>query len=430
MEGLNLFSKKSGKVIPARVPLDRDLPEYPKDYFDKHRKKPPLEIQTHSVTLADLRQMVAGQISSGELDLKVCKAYLLSLMETLKEKLLDDWISFEVKIGAKDEEITPLHIVEVTKVAGAGSLDSPFKDSSATDSDDQWMCMYLLGIYRIGRVTNKQYQTQLIENLNKMTHVLRPDAPQMTQAMQAFDTWPNDSTYCKIVACFDMFYCKFKKSAWAAVRFGTISSRYKDSAALTSMTHFGKLLGANLADCLEWSFVARVSEEIEGMLRPDQELDKPDSYMPYMMDLGISKTSPYSSVRNPGWHLFCHTVGSLMQSARSYNARHLEAADQSNIISNAELVVYVYETRIMWSKGFRKDGEVDKSDDLADYNAEVIGSNSLPSTTKADDWFTWMKLNNFELPSECLAHCAKNARKLKNSRDGSIGKYIYARLAD
>ncbi|AAX47596.1 nucleocapsid protein [Tupaia virus] len=425
-----LYSKKTQSSYNATAPLDRDPPEYPGDAFKKSRNKPTLTRPKSNLSLDDARCMIKGQIQNGSVDIELAKHYLILVLEQITEDNSDDWTSFGVQILSRTERGRPLCMVNIQLDDKDKTFDSQVKDSTATVEDDLWMTTYLLAIYRIGRATNKNYQTQLIDELNKLLATFPGDYVPMVQALQAFDSWPNDPNYCKLVACVDMFFSRFKKSKWAILRFGTISSRYRDCAALTALNHFSRLLGVDLVDALEWSFVGRVSDEIEQMLKPDQELDKVDSYTPYMIDLGISKASPYSTVRNPAWHLFCHTVGSLMMSRRSINARHLEAPDQSNILSNAELIVFVFETRIKWLKNFRKLDSVDASDQLDQVAPVVLGTKDLPNTTNADDWFSWMKLNNFELPDECGRYVSKLAKKLKDSREGSVGQFVYLRLGD
>ncbi|WAD86929.1 nucleoprotein [Tupavirus incomtus] len=431
MEPINLYSKKTQRVLTTAVPLDRDVAEYPSEFFEKSRAKPTFPYHPTTTPLADLRQMVAGTMRSGKLDLEVCKAYLLAVLTDQTEELQQDWVSFGVEIGKKGHKVGPFCMVTRQAEGSPKVYDSQEKNNTVTAADDIWMVMHLLAFYRIGRGTTiGSYRNLLITKVNAMIMAINPDAIPINATAQAIETWQNDSGYCKIVACVDMFYSYFKKSPWAVIRVGTIPSRYKDCAALTSMSHFARLLGQDLAKCLEWSFVGRVSDEIEALLKPGQELDNPYSYTPYMMDLGISRTSPYSTVRNPSWHLFCHSVGALMQSTRSIQARHLEAADQSNILANAQLVVFVFETKIVWSKNFKPEGSTDPSDSLDGLLTESVGTSSLPSGVEADEWFAWMKLNGFTLPKACLKHCEKNARKLKDSRESSIGKYVAARLAD
>ncbi|AJR28403.1 nucleoprotein [Klamath virus] len=430
MEGLKLYSKKSQRSLPTAVPLDRDVAEYPSEFFERARVKPQFQYVQVSNTLEDLRQMVAGMIQVSELDLEVCKAYLIAVLLTQEEVLQNDWVSFGVIIGKRGDKVNPFCMVQMAPEGLPRVLDSQQKSSQVNAADDLWMCMYLLCFYRLGKITNKTYLSTILDRMNSMLLGYRKDVAPLSANLQAIEAWHNDSGYCKIVACVDMFYSMFKKSPMAAIRVGTIPARYRDCAALTAMAHFSKLLGQDLAKCLEWSFVGRVSDEIEALLQPGQELDNPFSYTPYMMELGLSRASPYSTVRNPCWHLFCHSIGALMQSTRSINARHLEAADQSNILANAELVVYVFETHIVWAKNFRPEGTMDASDALDSLQPETLGTSMLPASVDADAWFSWMKLHNFTLPSQCVKHCEKNARKLKNSRESSIGKYVASRLAD
>ncbi len=425
-----IYSKKTKTTYLAAVPLDKDPPEYPSEYFKRKLDKPAVVLPRSDLGLDDVRKMVKGQIRDGVLELDLAKHYLRLVLTDIRETSQEDWTSFGVKILSKGETGTPFCMVTIAEEVKGKPLDSKHVDATATKDDDLWICTYLLAVYRIGRAANKNYQNKLIDDVNRLMATFPGDCISMVQTLQAYDTWPADVDYCKLVACVDMFFSRFKKSKWAILRFGTISSRYKDCAALTAMNHYAKLLGVDLVEALQWSFVARVSDEIEQMLKPDQELDKPESYMPYMMDFGISRMSPYSSVRNPAWHLFCHTVGSLLISQRSINARHLEAPDQSNILSNAELVAYVYQTRVKWSKNFKRLGTEDDSDALGVSQTVVMSSSALPKTTEADEWFAWMKLNDFELPEECKRVVAKVARRLKDSREGSIGQFVHLRLSD
>ncbi|UBB42387.1 nucleocapsid protein [Wufeng Rhinolophus pearsonii tupavirus 1] len=425
-----IFSKKTQATYVAAVPLDKDPPEYPAEFFKRKLEKPTVNFPRSELTLDDTRKMVKGQIRDGVLELDLTKHYLRLVLKEIREQGTEDWVSFGIRILAKGEIGNPFCMVGIIEELNQKPLDSKNVDNSATSEDDLWMTTYLLAVYRIGRAANKNYQNKLIDDVNRLMATFPGTYISMVQTLQAYDTWPADIDYCKIVACVDMFFSRFKKSKWAILRFGTISSRYKDCAALTAMNHYAKLLGVDLVDALQWSFVSRVSDEIEQMLKPGQELDKPYSYMPYMMDLGISRMSPYSSVRNPAWHLFCHTIGSLLISQRSINARHLEAPDQSNILSNAELVAYVYQTRVKWSKNFKRAGTDDDSDALGLAQTVVLTTANLPKTTNADEWFAWMKMNDFELPDECKRVVAKVARRLKDSREGSIGQFAYLRLSD
>ncbi|WGC86345.1 MAG: nucleocapsid protein [Bat tupavirus BS2] len=425
-----IYSKKTKTTYVAAVPLDRDPPEYPSEFFKRTKEKPTITLPKSDLAVDDARKMVKGQIRDGVLELDLAKHYLFLVLSGILELNTEDWWSFGIKILSKNTMGDPLCPVIIEEDVNVSPLDSRNVDNSAVPDDDLWMCTYLLAIYRIGRATNKNYQNKLIDDANRLMATFPGNYIAMVQTLQAYDTWPADSNYCKMVASVDMFFSRFKKSKWAILRFGTISSRYKDCAALTAMNHYAKLLGVDLVDALQWSFVSRVSDEIEQMLKPDQELDKPQSYMPYMMDFGISKMSPYSSVRNPAWHLFCHTIGSLLISQRSINARHLEASDQSNILSNAELVAYVFQTRVKWSKNFKRVGTEDDSDDLDSLQQTLLSTATLPKSTDADEWYAWMKLNDFELPTECKRIVAKSAKRLKDSREGSVGQFVYLRLGD
>ncbi|ADB88758.1 nucleocapsid [Durham virus] len=430
MQAITIVSKKTQRAIVPSVPLGRDPPEFPADFFARGQK-PEMMIPNNAVTLDDARMILLDQIKKGSLDINLGKLYLYLVLKDITQNLDADWTSFNVQIGSLGTSMSPWGIVTVNQDPNQCRIDGSSKDTSAKKEDDQWMCMYLLAIYRVGKATNKTYQTMLIDQLNRMLASVSKNAVPMVQAMAALDSWPNDTNFCKMVACVDMFFNKFKNHEWAVLRFGTISSRFRDCAALTSMAHYQQLLGINLGKALEWIFVSRVTEEVELILTPNQELDKPDSYMPYLIDLGISKNSPYSSTRNSSWHLFCHGLGALLASRRSVNARHLEAADQSNILINVMLISYVFQTRVTWSKNFVEQGQVDKSDALNDGKKSVLLSkSSLPSTTSADDWFCWMKLNRFELPDDCKVLAGKNAQKLNDSRDGSIGQFLYKRLGN
>lgn len=152
--------------------------------------------------------------------------------------------------------------------------------------------------------------------------------------------WMQDENFVKLMAGIDMFFIKFPNHDHSILRIGTIPTRYKDCGALTSLHALTEVIGINQQDLSKWMWTNFLCTEMMQLNVSGNELDRLDSYFPYVMEMRLSHKSPYSATVNPNIYLWTHVVGCTMKLKRSLNARMLEKANLHFTITNAAVVAY------------------------------------------------------------------------------------------
>ncbi|AJR28542.1 nucleoprotein [Nkolbisson virus] len=408
------------KVVKPVLPQEETPGQYPSDWFDNHKgEKPRLVIPYKHADVGTLRGVVYGGIQKDTLDIKVAITYLYAVMVKLEVECDDEWKSFGVLIAGAKTTVNPFCMVEVE----SKQLDLPNQQAgAATEEDDLWMCFYILVQYRLLKVNNVEYEKLLVKRANVHLASLPGAKKSEVHSRKVYAAWLANPMYLRIVAAVDMFFHKFKEHPYAICRYGTLGSRYKDSAALTTLNHITKLTGLQIVDFMMWIFNDNIADELDRMARPDQELEKCDSYTPYMRDLGISDRSPYSAQMNPTFHMFCHALGTLLGSRRSMNARIAGEVDVTNTLTNAEVVAFILNRCPTFVKAYTEDLE---SVPTAQHKA-VAGK--MPTGPDPDMWFEYLAKLNFVLPDEIIRFAKERASGLSNIRPDTIGELVYKQL--
>jgi len=76
-----------------------------------------------------------------------------------------------------------------------------------------------------------------------------------------------------------------------------------------------------VGEIIKYVFSARIRDEIIRIGRAGEEINKEDSYFPYMREMRLSKRSPYSSAEKIHLHNWISIFSALLGSERSFNAR-------------------------------------------------------------------------------------------------------------
>ncbi|WAK77077.1 MAG: nucleoprotein [Longquan Niviventer coninga ledantevirus 1] len=411
------YRVRTKQLVQITSPQEDTPPAYPSKWFESHKgKKPLLVVKYKTSPLDNLRGVVKAGIKGQKLDVQVAVAFLYGVFKDVTGVLADDWNSFGVEIGKAGEAVNPFRLLDVdTKEEdppNAGTI-------TATKGEDMWLCFFLLSQYRLQKVTNAEYEKILIKKANLHLNAM-PEQNEHTSISTkgGFAAYLMNPNYLRVVAALDMFFHKFKEHEFAIMRFGTLGSRYKDCSALTSLNHIKKLTGLSMEDFMLWIFTDSIADDLEQLAQPGQELDKHDSYAPYMRDMGVSDKSPYSAQANPSIHLFCHAIGTLLHSRRSINARMGPEVDTMSTIKNAQVVAYVLSTCPTFAKGFTK--SLDTIPGLA--SKEVMGE--LPGEPDPDRWFDYLSEQGFKIPLPIEQHSHDAARSLTNLRPDTVGQHL------
>ena len=244
--------------------------------------------------------------------------------------------------------------------------------------------MFILSVCRIGRVQNDDYKEKLkLKIVAQMKHL--GFTPTNYPADIVFDTWQQNPNYNKLIASYDMFFCKFPKHDRSYLRVCTINSRMRDCSALMSLEYIKNLLNMeDDSDILDWIYTNQMADEICNMIKESEEYNVPDSYFSYQADLMLVNKAYYSNTKSLQTHLFIHSIGTLSKSGRSRNARHVSDINSLNFVQNAKIVAYAFATRFEFSKPFQeKDGPKDPDGEKEDQ------LDSEPESIDGHEWFTY-----------------------------------------
>ncbi|AIS40844.1 N protein [Santa barbara virus] len=440
-----MYCNITEEVITPCIPKEQSDPQYPSDFFGK-KQKPQLIIPQSNWEDKALRNAVYYGILGGDLDIRLALQYLYRTLKKLEGELSDDWESFGLKIGRKGEKINPFSMYDVTETQEPNIDGKTGKEVS--EEEDQWMPFWILSHYRLAKTQNDAHRVTLAERLNEQILSINPDASEVTSGKSLFLGWALNANYSKIVAGLDMFLNKFKQHSHSFLKMTTLPSRYRDCSAILNLSHISSVTGLDITAVLDWVFVGQVAKEINQMLKPGQEIDKNDSYTPYLMDMGLSMKSPYSATACPTFHTWCNIICCLLHSERSKNARLISENNIMNVTANAMIMVYVISNRVSIVKAYSKEkppvkmnptpapaakitinnSNADSSDESDD---ESISSEFLarPRTNDPADWFQYLINNDCNVPEEIKRYIRSEARKITNPRQGTIGKHVLEKMA-
>ncbi|AJR28517.1 nucleoprotein [Mosqueiro virus] len=430
-------SVRSGNVIKYLAPADKVDPQYARAFFDSNGgATPSLTIEQSTYTLDQTRGIIHEGIMRGTLRVQHVIRYLYLVGGNITARLEDQWESHGVVIGNQGDIVNPFAMYQVT-LDNQNTIDAT--GSPNVDADqDLWMTLYLLFVYRYSRVSNTNYQGALMDRFKVQVVSAYPNPGAFQTPKGVYKSWLNNKNYTKIVAGFDMFFCKFPKHDAAFLRFGTVTSRFRDCAALMALNHLRTTAKMEGDEIFGWMFLQQLEDEAYMLMKEDEELDKVDSYTPYMMDMGLSLKSPYSATACPSIYTWCHFIGSWLVSTRSRNARMISDAGIAELRSNAAIVAFVYSKNYNYQIRFTdKDDIIDGTNPINDMDDEYDSSDessmmsisALPKSRDPLEWFCYLKGMQFQTPREIQIFITLEAQKMHNMRAGSIGKHLHEAYA-
>ncbi|CAN7990396.1 unnamed protein product, partial [Ixodes pacificus] len=243
-------------------------------------------------------------------------------------------------------------------------------------------------------------------------------------AGMSYSNWVSDPAYMGLIAAIDMFLYRFPNHQYASARVGTMPSRYKDCSVFTALGQIVSLTGVPISALYRWMIVREVADEAVQLMRPMEELSKEFSYSPYMADLRLVTKSPYSAVSNQLVHQWLHTVGSLLLSERSLNARHLSDNNFNQILASAAVLAFVRHRATGFVMSFVSSKEKAKAEGELLAKLETAATiTGISTSIIAADWFAWLAERGFVVP-HFIYHFYRSMSGVTRLRDGSVGKKV------
>lgn len=423
-----LYTPTVGEKRPA---------EFPSSWFRDH----PLTKRIINVPLCSnlqsLRKKIRAAIDGKALSVDYVVSYLFEVLKNIKEKSIVDITSYQLELAKTNDEINPFFSVSINPTAEP-TADAEESSSEPTAADDKWMTLWILSLYRLERASDPAYREQLIKNLTDHIKLAGyTSSCGFHQALIHNSNWVNNSDFRKVVACVDWFFFINDRHQWSSIRMATIGSRYRDCAALTSLSHITKILGLkDIADFIDWTSNYTISLEMSSMLCQEEEDGVINSYFPYQVDFGLVSRSAFSARMNPAIHTYCHILGAMFGNLRSLNARFFLEEDLPGVIFNAQWVGCVFLTSIKQQRAFIPvEGSLQQTQErvrlaraaLAEGDQEMdqdYDGTSEPMTTDINEWFNFMEGNQWQLTRKMKLKIRACSRDIRSPRPRTIAELL------
>ncbi|AJR28312.1 nucleoprotein [Aruac virus] len=429
-----MYCRLTKTAFTPVLPRDVAVPQYPSEFFAAKKGKPTLQIPLKGCKMDQIRGMVRSGIILSKLDVQLAIKFVYEVLKKEKGTLVKKWESFDNTIGNSGEDVTVFQMFEIEEI----DTDKPDGQGAAveTDEDDLWMVMWILFQYRMARTIHAEHRNAVSSKLTVAIQGINPTAPAIPAKAVSTATWLSNPNYTKMIAGIDMFFNMFKQHPLSTLRMGTLPSRYKDCAALLGLSQMSDVTGMDEKQIIDWIFVGTVGQDVLCLMKEGQEIEKPTSYTPYLMDMGLSNKSPYSATQCSAFYNFCHITCTLLHSTRSKHARLINENNINDISANAKIIAYVIGMSLNLVKAFTANAS-DKVMEPGDFKipdtgnddgqSEVFDPDSevpMPETRNALDWFNYLVQTDCKLPEAVNLATQRLARRLGTTRDGTIGKFV------
>ncbi len=226
-----------------------------------------------------------------------------------------EWKSYGIVIGEVGDRVRPVDLL-------ARKDGEALKKPPGTPSDNWKEPFYKLMIaYRMVKVRDSPDSTYMAMVLSKLMGLgssCKRRLPRMSNlTTTTFEGVMMDEEVKKIIAAIDKVLYHHSKHLWTFRRAGTLVSRFRESMALTDVSYMGRMCGLDPADAAKWLFDPQAGEELLGMFATEDDVDRDNSYLPYLADLDLVTRSSYSATARPSFHNWVHIVGALFANPRS-----------------------------------------------------------------------------------------------------------------
>ncbi|AJR28343.1 nucleoprotein [Inhangapi virus] len=428
-----MFCNLTKSTFSPILPKEITLPQYPSEFFQSRRGKPTLQIPQKDVPMKDLRALVKGGIVAGKLDVKIAIRFAYEFLKDQEGTLNSKWESFGVHLGDAGSKIKIFSMFDIEEIADKRADGSEVQ--GASEEDDEWMTFWILSQYRMARTPHPDHRGKISTKLTTAATAINPDALAIPSKTGMTQSWVSNVNYTRLVAGVDMFLSMFKQHPMSHMRMGTLPSRYKDCSALLGLSQMADLTNLTAEEIADWIFVGTIGTDLLTLMKSGEEVEKPESYTPYLMDMGLSNKSPYSATQCPNFYNFCHLTCTLMRSTRSKHAKLIHENNISDIYANAQIMAFVLGKTMKIMKVFTKkdtkkqalnpDDFTDVDDTKsADDDFDPSGDVEMPSTRDPTDWFNYLIQCECKVPSEIKNAIQQTAGRLGTTRDGTIGRFI------
>lgn len=272
--------------------------------------------QPHVGILGETQDTLVSYIISrgnNPVDVRVACRFLWGILAMFRGTNVENWVSHGLVIARAGLEISPQNLLTMRP----GSVGIAVAGGAA--GAGQWMraLSLVLSPIRLQSGLKREYLDQLSIKYRSVAEELHGQkvGDNYTPFALTHCSWEQNTHYMRMAAVLDMFLSRFPEHIYSKVRFFTVSTRYRDCAALGDLRFVTKILGLSLQELAQWIWCPEIADDIERILKPGEEIDNRASYTPYLASMRLSNKSPYSATVNCSFNLFVLAIGCANTSA-------------------------------------------------------------------------------------------------------------------
>lgn len=360
------------------------------------------------------------------LDLGHVMYFLYTIINQDENEITVSWTSYGTTIcpeGGKAK--LEMIFYKINDIETRGHMGTPITD----DKYDHWMIIYLCCAYRLAGIYNQNQRKNTAQRFNDyLKGFACPQNVHLDGVNNLYQCWTQNENMRKLIAAIDMYLTKFHHSKYSFAKIGTMVAHHRGIGAFDDVRIILKCTGFTTIQLLNWMFDSRLKEDFERILYGNEEYQQMhnDSYFHWMMDLGMSKKSPYSPNINPAFHFWVHVFVATSSQGHGYtDSKNFKMVGQCNyqsVLENAILLAY---SKLIYSNGrlfFTVDGipfpENPKPRPLHDPKDTFP-----PNNHNGQEWYAWY-MDKGEVPYFIKKWAAGIWKRFTNVRPGSIGEFL------
>lgn len=402
-------------------------------------EKPKLNHCAITGDLNKIAHLVWERIKARTLTSAEAVAFLWASGKEFSSLIDKPWKSYDITIlGAKEGGS-----VNVQSLLKSVPSNNKVLEVSTTEQELKKSIPFLVGIclapYRIIQGMKVEYMDSLKQRMwAQIKGLVDPEIKKEEVTNFDFSGWLDDRSdwsqekdYGVVVAGYDMFWCKCKEEKSASLRVCTIRARYLDCTAFMGWQYLRNITKLPFLELATWIWDDSMAAEFRQIFKKGEELDKEDSYLPYLSSMKISRKSPYSASVNPYLHMWIHSYGCLKSTTRSYNARMVGEINTDIPLRNA---VFMYVAKGQggdWKRQIVYKGDVGHKQTFVVPDGEVDTKKGKkrekippPPKPEARYWHRYIMAHGGDLPPHMWESVVKALSSIPNPRSQSIGEYL------
>lgn len=385
-------------------------------------RKPGLTVPTSSSPLSSLRAHLWTNIdqSSGDQYANRAKEFVYKICRGLRvEASPRVWESCGVTLMGAETAGNALNFFEVTEER-LDELTPPV--TAWGDESDAALLILLLSPSRI----SMSHANQKMDLVKRLTQEYQKTSPRIKKEFTAlqFENWHDSPEMKKLMSAFDSYMVTHPNHALSGARMATLHWRGRGNAAINTLASLAEPFDLDLAGFSLWMWTPALLTQMYTMFsQPGLEIARTDSYLHYVVAMGIVTRSPFSVTQNPDLYALMHIVGLTLTVPRSEHTLVPAGGITQRVLRIGVIMAYALSGGSTYVPGLAGRDLTEEEKEQLEEKIRSSGRNDDVMNTK--DGLSWYLMEDQEgVFLRAAQYSTSIWAGFHGGRDNSIKKYL------